>query len=938
MVDLSKENVKSEEMEAEVGGKVAETSNTVESQKQNLRLRLLLLFYDDRKIDKKIADDKSEDVEDGFSCVAQNGAVLAKTSSYRIFGGDLRTELEVKMNEIIPIKERLSGNKEKDKKFLKQYQKVIINKIVSYYCKLEYNEIYVDFLIPKDNDSGIVESIYELFLLDKEFIDCIKGLINLKKSSISILYPEVDKECSSDNLPNAMDAKIAALMSHYVYFYLDWLEYVHVHVAALNLWDNDLEKYKSYKVGKKTELTEKERVESIIKEFNNLLGPSFGRQILRAGAGKVKARVVGRLKEIAKIVNYGIKRMGSKDYSQFEKDITDKINSYMERNADDELLKQYIQSAKTESSANNSTEDPTILQLLKRVLGDSYKEIYSDDYQKFLYCELKGKLDDFIKPRLIINLLEDFNNNKGNEYDINNIQDNINKLCKAYNKDTKSRVCDIIEAIGKKKEKEKPNRDDIDSLVNELKNEYDNIIFVKARLGFINFLHEVAATSVYVDILLECKRDGRPIGFYDLYRKFDYWNHIGDQELEKEAKKWYVSHPYFVFKNDYHRIYSDKDREINVEIPDDENVPSKKIIKIIPRKSQRVFIYKNKYIKNCNKWIPTGDYLIYNTVLTHGMDQASGYGGLLFTKVEFGTKEENGEIKNILTPLKFAYCTKGTDVNSLNDWLFVDVLQGLSGFSLQHVHNVKNAITINEKVKELSKKNGHNKEIPLLFCGHSLGGGLASAGAIASKERHAITFNAAGLNFLGVLATRTLGGFNYSFNVPKMVHPIRIDGEAIDVIMNVARVLTGGLNERAYGNPELILKLKNTDKYDTSESGSKHGINNFLYKPLMNALEIVEEGTIKVPYKAIFGQDKEPLDTSIATLGQDADSIAFDTYRVQRKVERGNYIIEFYNIDFSPRFVSVYKYNIQEQINLIKKTSAEILASLKNSILWESPN
>ena len=174
--------------------------------------------------------------------------------------------------------------------------------------------------------------------------------------------------------------------------------------------------------------------------------------------------------------------------------------------------------------------------------------------------------------------------------------------------------------------------------------------------------------------------------------------------------------------------------------------------------------------------------------------------------------------------------------------------------------------------------------------------------------------------------------------MPKTVHPIRIDGEAIDVIMIVARVLTGGLNERAYGNPELILKLKRTDKWDISEFGAKHGINNFLYKPLMNALEIVEEGTIKVPNKVTSGQDKVRQDTSIATLGQDSDSITFDTYKVQRKGERGNYIIEFHNIDYSPRFVSVYKYNIQEQINLIKKISTEILAVLKNSLLWESPN
>ena len=722
----------------------AQTINFEESnmsQKQNLRLQILLLFYDDRKIDE-ITEYKNEEVDDnGCTCIVQNGDICTK-ASFKISGVEIDASEKIETASIC-IKEKLSGNKKKDKSVLKKYQGLIAQAINSYYFKQEYNEIYVDFLIPKDNDLGVIEAIYELFLLDKEFIDGIKERINLNKSSISILYPEVDKECSSDNLPNAMDAKIAALMSHYVYFYLDWLEYVHVHVAAYNLWNHDLEKYKSYKLEKESnniEPSEKERVNSIISEFNNLLSPSFGSQIWQVGSGKVKARIVGRLKEIAKIVNYGIKSMNYEDYSDLKRDITKIINSYMNSNADDELLKQYILSAKTENLTNDSTKNQTILQLLKKVLGDSYEETYSQDYRNFLYCELKGKLDDFKKTKVIINLLEDFKNKKGDKYNTKKIQNDIKRLCEAYNKVTKSRVKDIFETIGKKKEKENSKGDDIGHLLKELEKEH-KIIFENALLGFINFLHEVAATSVYVDVLLESKREGRPVGFYDLYDKFNYWNHIGDTELMEEAKKWYVSHPYFVFKNDYEQIYSNKDKETNNGIQDDENVPAKKIIKIIPRKTQKIFIYKNKYNKDDNKWIATGDYLIYNTVLTHGMDQASGYGGLLFAKVELDTKEENG----ILKPLKFAYCTKGTDVNSINDWFFVDILQGVSGFSLQHVHNVKNAITINGKVKELSKnkKNAQNKEIPLFFCGHSLGGGLASAGAIASKGRHAITFNAA---------------------------------------------------------------------------------------------------------------------------------------------------------------------------------------------------
>lgn len=729
-----------------INSKPITVNDKKESQKEILRLRIILLFYDEKK---------GEKIDDDDIYITQFGDIYAN-ANFKI-SEEEKIPTETVEDERICIPEKLSGIKKKDKQILKKYLTNIENIIERHYITHKYEEIFLDILIPSDNELGIISSIFVLNLFDKNFIKAVKKQINIKKSSISILHEnnrlqeDIDEFGSIDNKPNDIDAKIAALMSHYVYFYLDWLEYVYVH-----------KKYKKY-CYKENLLTEDltDKIEKEIeKEFeidkNILVGGATGilapgGEHLPGGELKVKVRIVNRLREIAKIVN-------------------------------------------------------------------------------------------------------------------NTSEDSLNFGC---------------------------------------------------RKTIINVLHE-------------SRKGGKPVGFYDLYDKFGYWeNYLKDDTLKNEAKKWYVSHPYLVFKNDYEKIYNHnivKDTnpglipDINI-INDDSIEAYNKFLAIIPRKTQNIYIYKNKYEYNAdyNKWIATGDYLIYNTVLTHGMDQISGYGGLLFTKVELDIN------KKILKPLKFAYCTKGTDVNSFNDWVFVDLLQGVSGFSLQHVHNVKNAITINEKINDLSKK--LEREIPLFFCGHSLGGGLASAGAIASKGRHAITFNAAGLNFLGVIATRTVGGFNYSFKTPDMVHPIRIDGEAVDWLMVYSRLLTGLLNERAYGRPELIFKLKDSDKWDTSEKGPKHGINNFLYKPLMNALEIVSKKTIKQP----LGKD-----TSIATLG--LDNAVFQKHEVKRTdIEKGNYIITFEDVNLSTKFVSVCKLNLEECLELFVNLDKNVTTFLFENFDYQCP-
>ena len=138
-----------------------------------------------------------------------------------------------------------------------------------------------------------------------------------------------------------------------------------------------------------------------------------------------------------------------------------------------------------------------------------------------------------------------------------------------------------------------------------------------------------------------CKREGRPIGLYNLYNKLGYWEYLNNPNLEAEAKYWYVSHPRIVYAS-----YTN-DSVVNTKDND------------------KLFILKQDS--------DTSENLVFNTILKQKYKNLSGYAGLLFVKVK------NNNVR------KFMYCTKGTDVNSINDWICEDLLQGLTGFSLQHI-------------------------------------------------------------------------------------------------------------------------------------------------------------------------------------------------------------------------------------------------------------
>lgn len=152
----------------------------------------------------------------------------------------------------------------------------------------------------------------------------------------------------------------------------------------------------------------------------------------------------------------------------------------------------------------------------------------------------------------------------------------------------------------------------------------------------------------------------------------------------------------------------------------------------------------------------------------------------------------------------YAFCTAGTQMLSLKDW-FSNFSQGLIGLSPQYTRSVQIAKKLDEIV-------GDNRV--LFFIGHSLGGGLASNNALITRKRHAITYNAAGLNFMRVQATLLLNKKNHDwlFNVDgrqQKIHPFVIRGEILNTVLGV---LTLG-SERAYGkDPKVILLQQDKER------------------------------------------------------------------------------------------------------------------------------
>lgn len=137
----------------------------------------------------------------------------------------------------------------------------------------------------------------------------------------------------------------------------------------------------------------------------------------------------------------------------------------------------------------------------------------------------------------------------------------------------------------------------------------------------------------------------------------------------------------------------------------------------------------------------------------------------------------------------YAYCTEGTDMASVKDW-FSNFSQGLIGLSPQYTYSVQMA-------KQIDKAIG-NKAV-LWFIGHSLGGGLASNNSLVTG-RHAITFNAAGLNPYREMATLFLNNRTDLFHQQrrtKRIHAFVLEGEILNSVLR-------WIGQPAYGDRKLI--------------------------------------------------------------------------------------------------------------------------------------
>lgn len=165
--------------------------------------------------------------------------------------------------------------------------------------------------------------------------------------------------------------------------------------------------------------------------------------------------------------------------------------------------------------------------------------------------------------------------------------------------------------------------------------------------------------------------------------------------------------------------------------------------------------------------------------------------------------------------VKFAYCTAGTNVTSFADW-FSNIAQGLIGWAPQYVQSVRNAKILDE----------HLDKNTLYFIGHSLGGGLASNNALVTKYRHAVTFNAAGLNVLRVNATLLINNRGDLFKVKERrarIHPYIIRGEILHSILGLIGQMPYGYDkEYSFVNDDttIIEKIRTTI--------DRHGLDSFI--------------------------------------------------------------------------------------------------------------
>ena len=156
-------------------------------------------------------------------------------------------------------------------------------------------------------------------------------------------------------------------------------------------------------------------------------------------------------------------------------------------------------------------------------------------------------------------------------------------------------------------------------------------------------------------------------------------------------------------------------------------------------------------------------------------DAYSGFSSMLFHKQANGIQY-------------YAYCTVGTD--ELIDWVEDFTQAFIAGLSRQYSYSVGMAKQIDSAIGD---------KAVLWFIGHSLGGGLASNNSLVTG-RHAITFNAAGLNsyreVFSLLWNNPKGLFHPIKNTQR-VHAFVLEGELLNT-------LSKWICQEAFGEKHII--------------------------------------------------------------------------------------------------------------------------------------
>ncbi len=147
-----------------------------------------------------------------------------------------------------------------------------------------------------------------------------------------------------------------------------------------------------------------------------------------------------------------------------------------------------------------------------------------------------------------------------------------------------------------------------------------------------------------------------------------------------------------------------------------------------------------------------------NNIYLDQTNKNNGFSSIVYSRLIDGKKE-------------YAYVTAGTDDTAD---LLEDIIQPM-GYSNQVLHSINNA-------KALRLVLG--KDANITWVGHSLGGLLASANALATGG-YAITFNAAGLSD-GVKEF-------YSLNRKAKIEAYVVEGEAVDKMQRVIALKAEGI-------------------------------------------------------------------------------------------------------------------------------------------------